>query len=90
MDVNPQSWGMQRSFTSGTLQLWRTQQNSYSISHLLGTVTTQWLDSDSVVTVDNCQQHGDWAASGSVVTVLLAVNNGDYTVTIQSLCSHCA
>ena len=28
---------------------WHAQQNSYSISHLLGRVTTQWLD--SVVTV---------------------------------------
>ena len=28
-----------------------TQQNSYSISHLLGSVTTQCLDGDSVVTV---------------------------------------
>ena len=42
-----------------------TQQNSYSISHLLGTVTTQWLDSDGVVSVVNCRQHGD---------------HGDYTV----------
>ena len=33
-----------------------TQENSYSISHLLGTVTTQWLDSDGVVTVDNCRR----------------------------------
>ena len=41
-----------------------TQQNSYSISHLLGTVTRQWLDSDGIVTVDNCQQH-----SYCVVTV---------------------
>ena len=32
-----------------------TQQNSYSVSHLLGTVTTLWLDSDYVVTVDNCR-----------------------------------
>ena len=30
-----------------------TQQNSYSISHSQETVTTQWLDSDSVVAVDN-------------------------------------
>ena len=37
-----------------------TQQNSYSISHLLGTVTTQWLDSDGIVTVDNCRQHSDY------------------------------
>ena len=27
-----------------------TQQNSYSISHLLGTVTTEWRGSDSLVT----------------------------------------
>ena len=67
-----------------------TQQNSYSISHLLGTVTTKWLDSDSVVTVVNCWQHGDYTAIGSLLTVLLAVVNGDYTVTVQSLCSHCA
>ena len=32
-----------------------TQQKSYSISHLPDTVTTQWLDSDSVVTVGNCR-----------------------------------
>ena len=47
-----------------------TQQNSYSISHLLGTVITQWLDSDSIVTIDNCQQHSDWATNGCVATVL--------------------
>ena len=36
-----------------------TGQNSYSISHLQGIVTKQWpdSDSDSVVTVDNCQHH---------------------------------
>ena len=34
-----------------------TQKNSYSISHLHCTVTTRWLDSDGVVTVDNWQQH---------------------------------
>ena len=42
-------------------------------------VTTQWLDSDgvvSVVTVDNnCWQHSDYT-----VTMLTAVNNSDYTV----------
>ena len=37
-----------------------TQQNYYSISHLLGTVTTQWLDRDDVVIVDNCQQHSEY------------------------------
>ena len=61
-----------------------TQQNSYSISNLLDTVTTMWLDSDSVVTVDNCRQSGDCAAIGSEVTVLPAVDNGDYTVIVQS------
>ena len=41
-----------------------------------------------VVTVVNCRQHIDYNAIGSSVTVLLAVNNGDYTITIQSPCSH--
>ena len=68
-----------------------TQQNSYSISHLLDTVTTQWLDvdSDGVVTVHNCRQHGVYTAIDSSVTVLPAVVDSDYTITIQSLCSHC-
>ena len=57
--------------------------NSYSISHPRCTVTTRWLDSDGVVTGDKCQQHG-------AVTLLAAVNNSDYTVTVQSPCSHCA
>ena len=35
-----------------------------------GTLTTQWLDSDSVVTVVNCRQCGDYTATGSSVTVL--------------------
>ena len=52
-----------------------TQQNSFSISHLLDTVTTQWPDSDSVVTFDDSQQHGNWAVNGSVVTMLPAVSN---------------
>ena len=66
-----------------------TQENSYSISHLLATVTTQWLEGDGVVTVHNCQQHGDYTAIGSSVTMLPAVVNYDYTITVQSLCSHC-
>ena len=37
-----------------------TQQNSSSISHILGTLTMPWLNSDDVVTVDNCLQHGDY------------------------------
>ena len=65
-----------------------TQQNSYFISRLLGTVTTQVTGSDSALT-----------AAGSTVTTQLincevvmlpTVNSGGYTVTIQSLCSHCA
>ena len=50
-----------------------TQQNSYSIRHL-GTHSA-WI-----VETANCQQHGDWAAKGSVVTVQPAVSNGDCTV----------
>ena len=67
-----------------------TQQISYSISHLLGTVTILWLDSDCIVTVDSCRQHGDYNAIGSSVTVLPAVVNRHYTVTIQSQRSYCA
>ena len=37
-----------------------TQQNSYSIRHLLGTVTTQKVDSDSVVTAVNWQALSDY------------------------------
>ena len=41
-----------------------SQQNSYSISHLLGTaVTTLWLDSDSVVTIVNCRQLVEYTAA---------------------------
>ena len=65
-----------------------TQQDSYSIPHLLDTVTKQWLDSDSVVTVVKCWQHGDYTANGSYVNLLLAVINSDYTVIVQSLCSY--
>ena len=36
-------------------------------------------------TAANCRQDGDWAANGSVVTVLSAVNNGDYTLTVQTV-----
>ena len=36
------------------------QQNSYIMSHLSGTVTTRQLDSDSVVTLVTCRQHGDY------------------------------
>ena len=67
-----------------------TQQNSYSISHLLGTVTTLWLDSDCVVTIDNCRRHGEYTAICSSVSVLPAVFNSQYTVTVQSQRSDCA
>ena len=63
-------------------------QNSYSISHLLGTVIT--LDIDVVVTIGNCWQHGNYTVIGSYVTVLLAVSNGDNTVTVLSHCTPCA
>ena len=66
-----------------------TQQNSYSISHPLGAMTTQWLDSESEVIIDNCRQHGDYTAISSLFTMLPAVQNSDYTITFQSPCSHC-
>ena len=65
-----------------------TQQNFYSISHLQGTVTVLWLDSDCVATVENCQQHSDWAANDSVVTVLLAVVNSDCVATVENCQQH--
>ena len=45
-----------------TLAIQHTQENFYSISHLLDTVTTQRLDSDGVgvVTIVNCRQPGDY------------------------------
>ena len=46
----------------------KSATNSYYISHLLITVTTYLLDSDSEVTVIICQQHGDFTATGSLVT----------------------
>ena len=60
-----------------------TQKNSHSISNLLGTVATRWLDSDSVVTVNDCQKHSDNSAIGRSVTVLLAVITNT-TITVQS------
>ena len=56
-----------------------TQENSYSISHLLGTVTEQWR-------CNYCWQLPAAQWLHCVITVLSAVNNGDYTVTVQSLC----
>ena len=37
-----------------------THQNSYPTSHLTCIVTSRWLDIESVVTIDNCWQHGDY------------------------------
>ena len=51
--------GMQTDFIAFKL----SQQNSYSVSYLLGTVTGLWLDSNcNCVTVDNCRQSGDYTA----------------------------
>ena len=46
------------------------------------------MESDSVVTV-NCWQHSDYTDIDSSVTMLLAVGNGDYTVTVQSPGGQC-
>ena len=64
-----------------------TQQNPYSISHLHGTVTTRWLYSDGVNKLLNCRQHADYTPCCR--PGLPTVVNGDYTVTVQSPCSHC-
>ena len=53
-----------------------TQQNSYSINYY----AALWLDSDSVVTLVNYWQHSDYTAIVSLVTVLQAVVNGDFTM----------
>ena len=52
------------------------------IHSLPGAVTTQWLDSDGVATVDNCQQHSDYSVdqlwichAASTLTMV------DYTIT---------
>ena len=57
-----------------------TRENSYSIGHILGIVTTQWLDNDGVVTVV--------LDSDGVVTVVNCWQRSDYT--IDQLCIHCA
>ena len=70
-----------------------TQQNSYSISYLWlivwGTVTTWWLDSDGVVTVDidNCQQHGDYTVDQLCSRRVAGSfqRKGDYNITVQPL-----
>ena len=62
-----------------------TQQNSYSMYHLLDTVTGQWQCSHHWYYWQQC----DWSANGSVVAMLQAVINSDYSVTVQSPNSHC-
>ena len=54
-----------------------THQNSYSMSYLLGTVTKQWLDRESVITTVNCQQHSD-CRHLSTVTNTVAAKAGDW------------
>ena len=39
---------------------------------------------------DICRWHGDCAVDQLCSHHVLAVNNGDYAVTVQSPCSHCA
>ena len=63
-------------------------QNSYSISQYAA-LWLLWLESGGVVTIVNCQQHSDWAANDSVLTLLPAINS-DYTITFQSPSSHSA
>ena len=53
-----------------------------SNNHLLDTVTTWWQDNDSVVTVNNCRQLRDYTTTGSSVTMLPAVIDGDYTIIV--------
>ena len=63
--------------------IWGTQQNFYSISHLLA----QWLHHDWKVTVQSLLT----TTGNCEVTMQPAVNNGDNIINVQSLCSsHCA
>ena len=47
------------------------------------------IQSDCIVTVINFWQSSDYNGIGSSDTILLAVIKGDYTLTVQSLYSHC-
>ena len=62
--------------------------NFCSISHLLGTVTTQ--DIDGVVTVHNCQKHSDYTV-GQLCSHCTACIYRWWlcTITVLSLFSHC-
>ena len=69
---------------------WCKHACQFCDNHTIGKVNTQWLD--SVITDDKSRQ-ARWPHIyiNCVVTVLLpAVNNSVYTVTVQSLYSHCA
>ena len=72
-----------------------TLQNSYSISYLLVPTRNNDLHSDWTVTVKSPLLTASSMVTtqliNCVVTVLPAVkiNNGNYAVTVHSLCSHC-
>ena len=58
--------------------------------HIEHTVTIQWRYTFSH-TVVNCWQQVDYTVDQLYIfTLLLIVINSDYTVTVQSPCSHCA
>ena len=68
------------------VQLESSQQNSF---HQSPTRYSDWTV--TAKSLCNCRQHGNYTVDQlCVVTMLLAVVSSDYTVTIQSLCSHCA
>ena len=68
--------------------IYEKQQNSYSIRHQLVTVTTmQW---NGQWQCSHCWQYPAAELINCVITMLPAVYNTDYTVTVQSPYSHCA
>ena len=60
-----------------------TQQNSYSTSHYAALLQHNHWSVTVQSSPVNCQPRDDYTAVGSSVTVLLAISNGDYTVTVQ-------
>ena len=62
-------------------QLIITQQNSYSISHLLGRVTTQWLDVYTVTGHTVCKVTGRTVYTVTGRTVYTVTGRTVYTVT---------
>ena len=75
---------MQDTFQKVSIGCLLTQQSSYSITPLHGTATLWWLNSGSLVAVDNCLKNGDCTVDHLCSHLLLAVNNADYTFTVQS------